>query len=75
MISTCNKITAQVQLYRASCKEKKSRIVGNMQELRYPHGFFDGATTLKISGAGIFIGISESHSLSIKMGCGLSNKL
>ena len=43
-----------------------------MTELKYPYGFFDGPTTLKIGGAGILLGINPTHSLKIKMGCGHS---
>ena len=72
MISTCNGILAQVQLYPSSYNKKNARIVGSMPDLTYPHGFLDGAIAHKIRRAGIFLGISQSHSFSIKLGCGFS---
>ena len=41
-----------------------------MLELKYPYGFFHGATTLKIDGASILLGINPIHSFKIKLGCG-----
>ena len=43
-----------------------------MPELTYPHGFFDGAADHKIDGASIFLGLGQSHSFCIKLGCGFS---
>ena len=43
-----------------------------MPELTYPHGIFDGAIDHEIGGANIFLGLSQSHSFSIKLGYGLS---
>ena len=58
--------------YLVSDIKKKIRIIGSAPILDYPYGFFDGAATVNMGGAAIFIAINNVHSFSIKLGCGIS---
>ena len=51
-------------------KRKRERFVGHPPNLHYPHGFFDEASKNNIGGVGIVLEIIQSHSFSLKLGCG-----
>ena len=50
----------------------KVKIIGIPPVLSFPVGFFDGDATDTSQGARVYILLSESHQLHIKMGCGIS---
>ena len=50
----------------------KVKIISSPPVLSFPMGFFDGDATDTSRGARVYIVISESHQLHIKMGCGIS---
>ena len=54
--------------YPIHVKKKKFRDIGVALDLVFPCGFFDGATAASMGGAGVFIAISSSHKLSLKLG-------
>ena len=53
-------------------KKKRIRVVGPGPLIRYPCGFFDGAATENIGGAGFVIHLNASYSLNFSLGCGNS---
>ena len=62
-----------ITAYRVPQKiEPTVKIIGTPPVLSFPMGFFYEATTDTAGGAGVYILISESHQLHIKMGCGIS---
>ena len=70
--TTFHRILAQMHTFPLISKKKRARKVGALPILIYPHGFFGRGTNHKIGIAGIFLGLGQSHSFCIKLGCGFS---
>ena len=61
-----------ILLHPVPQEEKRIRVVGPGPLINYPCGFFDGATTGNIGGAGFVIHLNASYSLKFSLGCGNS---
>ena len=69
--SIIHHITYFSQLYCPSViKVKKSRSMGQGPVLKYPYGFFDGASAKNVGGVGFCIILSKTHSFEFALGAG-----
>ena len=70
--SILQQIEARMHLYPVPQKKKKIRCIGLGPQLLYPCGFFDGAATRNLGGAGFVLHLSASYSINFTLGCGRS---
>ena len=72
MQSLIFKIDDLLDSHPAPIKKLKVRVIGPKPVLIYPCGFFDGAASNNLGGAGFVIHLSENHYFSFTLGCGKS---